>query len=153
MGEPIGQRSMRLHQDNRSRGVSPRDVCARVSQGNLMLSPPTCRKPVMGEPINRRWMWPGQEDRCRGGPGVDLASLSSTQSGEPDAGCQLSLRVDHGGPHRSTLDATEPEEPVSGWSWRRIYRSPPGFAWSNTQSGEPDAGCLLPPRVYHGGTH
>ena len=30
MGEPIGQRSMRLNQDNRRRRVSPRDVCSRV---------------------------------------------------------------------------------------------------------------------------
>ena len=34
-----------------------------------------------------------------------------------------------------------------------VCRSPPGFAWSNTQSGEPDAGYQLPPRVNHGGTH
>ena len=36
--------------------------------------------------------------------GVNVASLSSTQSWEPDAVCQLSPRVDHGGTHRSTLD-------------------------------------------------
>ena len=53
MGEPIRQRSMRLHQDNRCRGVSPRDVCARVSQANLTLSPYTCLKPAMEEPIGR----------------------------------------------------------------------------------------------------
>ena len=53
MREPIGKRSMWLNQDNRCRRVSPGDVCARVSQGNLTLSPPTCRKPAMGEPIGR----------------------------------------------------------------------------------------------------
>ena len=53
MGEPIGQRSMRLNQDKRCRRVSSGDVCARVSQGNLTLSPPTYRKPAMGEPIGR----------------------------------------------------------------------------------------------------
>ena len=52
MGEPIGQRSMRLNQDNRCRRVSPRDVCVRVSQSNLTLSPHTCRKRAMGEPID-----------------------------------------------------------------------------------------------------
>ena len=60
MGEPIGQRSMRLNQDNRCHGVSPSDVCARVSQENLTLSPLTCRKPAMGEPIGRcstRHLW------------------------------------------------------------------------------------------------
>ena len=34
-----------------------------------------------------------------------------------------------------------------------VPRSPPCFAWSSTQSGESDAGCQLPPRVNHGGTH
>ena len=53
MGEPIGQRSMRLNQDKRCRGVSPGDVCARVNQGNLTLSPPTCQKPAMAERIGR----------------------------------------------------------------------------------------------------
>ena len=37
-------------------------------------------------------------------------------------------------------------------SWSSVPRSPPGFAWSNTQSGEPDAGCQLPPKVNDGGT-
>ena len=85
--------------------------------------------------------------------GVNLASLSSTQSGEPDAGCQLSPRVDHGGTHRSTLDVTGPGRPVSWSSWSSAPQSPLGIAWSNTQSGEPDARCQLPPRVNHGGTH
>ena len=53
MGEPIGRRSMRLNQDKRCRRVSPRDVCTRVRQGNRTLSPHTCRKPAMGEPIGR----------------------------------------------------------------------------------------------------
>ena len=85
--------------------------------------------------------------------GVNLASLSSTQSGEPDAGCQLSRRVDHGGTHRSTLDVAGPGGPVAVGSWSSGYRSPPGFAWSNTEPGEPHAGCQLPPRVDYGGTH
>ena len=93
----------------------------------------------MGEPIDRCLMWPGQEDRCRRSRGVDLTSLSSTQSEETDAGCQLSPRVDHGGTHLSTLDVAGPGGPVSESSWSNIPRSPPGFAWSNTQSGEPDS--------------
>ena len=62
--------------------------------------------------------------------GVDLASLRSTQSGEPDAGCQLSPRVDHGGTHRSTLDVAGPGGPVSGRSRRYVsvgrHLAPPG---------------------------
>ena len=58
--------------------------------------------------INRRSMWPDQEDRCRGSRSVDLGSLSSTQSGEPDAGCQLPPRVYHGGTHRLTLGLPSP---------------------------------------------
>ena len=43
---------------------------------------------------------------------------------------------------------------MSEWSrCRPVYRSPPGFAWSNNQSVEPAAGCQLPPRVDNGGTH
>ena len=79
--------------------------------------------------------------------GVNLASLSSTQSGEPDAGCQLSPRVDHGGTHRSTLDVAGPGGPVSGRS-----RCQPG-SLSSAQSGEPDVVCKLLPRIDHGGTH
>ena len=62
----------------------------------------------MGEPIGWCSMWPDQEDRCRCDLGVYLTSLSSTQSGEPDAGCQLPPTVDHGGTHRSTLSPTSP---------------------------------------------
>ena len=50
---------------------------------------PALTESIMGEPIDRRSMWPDQEDRCRRGLGVNLASLSSTQSGEPDAGSTL----------------------------------------------------------------
>ena len=39
--------------------------------------------------------------------------LSSTQTGEPNAGCQLPPRVNHGGTHRSTLNAAEPGQPAS----------------------------------------
>ena len=38
----------------------------------------------------------------------------------PDAGCQLSSRVDHGGTHRSMLGVAEPWRPVSVSSWPRI---------------------------------
>ena len=62
---------------------------------------------------------------------LSRCSLSSTQSGEPDAGCQLSLWVDHGGStHRSTLDVAGPGGPVPG-RFRRLvsvghHLAPPG---------------------------
>ena len=58
-----------------------------------------------------------------------------TQSGESDAGCQLSPRVDHGGTHRLTLSAARPGWSVSVSSWRRIYRSPPGSPGATPSHG------------------
>ena len=52
--------------------------------------------------------------------GVDLASLSNTQSRETDAGCQLSPRVDDDGTHRLMLGVTGPGGLVSVSSWRRM---------------------------------
>ena len=46
--------------------------------------------------------------------GVNLASPRNTQSGTPDVGCQLPLRVEHGGTHRSTLGPAPPGVSRSG---------------------------------------
>ena len=99
----------------------------------------------MGELIGQRSMRPDQEDRCRGGLGGNQASLSSTQSGEPDAGCQLLPRVDHEGTHRSTLDTPEPGQPVS---WGLTQR-----CLCEGQSGEPDAEPSHISKTGHGGTY
>ena len=40
-------------------------------------------------------------------------SLSSTQLGDPDVGCEVPPRVDHVGTHWSTRNAAEPGQPVS----------------------------------------
>ena len=93
--------------------VSTWPAWAAPSQGNLTLGDSSHRESTMGEPIVRRSIRPDQEDRCQGGLVINLASLSSsTQSGEADARCQLSPRVDHGGTHRSTLS------PASLRVWR-----------------------------------
>ena len=51
---------------------------------------------------------------------LSWCSLSSIQSGEPDAGYQLPPRVDHGGTRRSTLNAAESGQLVSGRSHPEI---------------------------------
>ena len=72
----------------------------------------------MGEPIGRRSMRLDQEERYRGG--LIQRCLNKAQAGEPNAGCQLSPRVHHGGTHRSTLGVAGPGRPVSVSSWCRM---------------------------------
>ena len=125
--------------------VCPGAAWAAPSQGNLTLGDSSHRGLTMGKLIGQRSMLPDQEVRCQGGLGVDLASLSSTRSGEPDAGCQLSPSVDHGGTHRSTLDTPEPGQQVS-WGLTQRYLC-------EGQSGEPDAEPSYMSKTGHGGTY
>ena len=68
---------------------------------------------------------------------LSWCSLSSTQSGEPNAGCQLPPRADHGGTHRSMLDVAGPGGPVLGRSqchmtvatWLRLGLHPVRWTW------------------------
>ena len=74
---------------------------------------------------------------------LSWCSLSSNQSGEPDAGCQLSPRVDHGGTHRSTLNVAGPGGPVSGPS-----RCQPG-----QPEHHPVRGSCVSGSAFSGSTH
>ena len=88
------------------------------------------------------WVW---LSRMETSSVLSWCRLSRIQSGEPDARCQLPPRVDNGGTHRSTLNATEPGKPVSLGLTQRCL--------NEGQPGEPDAEPSHMSKASLGGTH
>ena len=81
---------------------------------------------------------------------VTQDSLSHAQLGAPDAERVLLPNTVRGGTHGSRSGTAFLD--LWSWDWGLVETSPLCL-WSRGQSGAPDTGCRLTPRVDYGGTH
>ena len=128
MGEPVVRRSMRLNQEEQFRGVSPRDVQMKFSQGHMTLSPHTCRKLL------------DKEDLCRTVSGWYVGQHLASPGATLSQG--LTPRIDHGSTHQPTLNTAKPGKPVSGGLTQRCL--------NEGQSMGPDAAPSHMSKTGHG---